>query len=306
MRTAFPMHRLDVPMPNALPFAIGTFDSIGPMSRADFPHRHTFYEIVYVTHGAGTHVRDLERARLDPPHLGFVLPGQLHHWEGVTGLDGYVVLFTEDFLLDHPGDREALRRLGHAPWRRLDDRAAGWAGSLVAELDREYRTGDGGFDSVLRALLHILVVRAGRRLAAPAGEGAARTAPVAREFERLLADTDPAALTVGGCAGRLGVSVSHLTEVVKDATGRTPGELVRQARTSEAKRLLARTELTVRQVAARVGFDDPAYFCRFFRRETGTSPGGFRRDGGDGPAGPGGDKHHDHRIESIARAAPAP
>jgi AraC-like DNA-binding protein len=60
-------------------------------------------------------------------------------------------------------------------------------------------------------------------------------------------------------------------------TGRTPSQLVREARTHEAKRLLAKTDLTVRQVAARTGFADPAYFCRFFRRETGVSPGAFRR-----------------------------
>ncbi|MGW7360191.1 hypothetical protein ACWGI0_27050 [Streptomyces sp. NPDC054802] len=54
-------------MPNAMPFAIGTFDTIGPMSRADFPHRYAFYEIVYVTAGTGAHVVDLARRELRPP-----------------------------------------------------------------------------------------------------------------------------------------------------------------------------------------------------------------------------------------------
>ena len=48
--------------------------------------------------------------------------------------------------------------------------------------------------------------------------------------------------------------------------------------------LLTGTALTVRQVAARVGFTDPAYFCRFFRRETGLSPGRFREN------------HHEGRV----------
>ncbi|MFC7612733.1 helix-turn-helix transcriptional regulator [Actinokineospora soli] len=81
----------------------------------------------------------------------------------------------------------------------------------------------------------------------------------------------------------------HLTQAVKAATGRPASQLVREARVHEAKRLLLRTELTVRQVAARVGFGDPAYFCRFFRRETGVSPGDFRR--GNGNHG----FHHDGR-----------
>ena len=83
---------------------------------------------------------------------------------------------------------------------------------------------------------------------------------------------------VQGYARHIGVTPGHLTEAVKAATGRPASALVREARVREAKRLLTGTALTVRQVATRVGFGDPAYFCRFFRRETGVSPGGFREN----------------------------
>ncbi|MFD9858417.1 helix-turn-helix transcriptional regulator [Streptomyces alboflavus] len=299
-----PIHRLEVPMPNTLPFAIGTFDTIGPMSRASFPHRHTFHEIVLVTGGTGSHVVDLTRFTLRPPHLCFIAPGQVHYWDGVRGLEGCVVVFTDDFLLEHPADRALLRRLGRRPWLELPERDADWAARLVAEMDHEYRTGAEGFGGVLRALLHILVVRAGRLPApgrphphgAPAPE-AARPAPAAAQFVALVSTARALPWSVRDCAGHLGVSVSHLNEAVKAAMGRTPGELLRQARVHEAKRLLACTDLTVRQVADRVGFGDPAYFCRFFRRETGATPGDFRRGGGD--------IHHDHRIASIAPPGPA-
>ncbi|WJV44318.1 helix-turn-helix transcriptional regulator [Streptomyces flavofungini] len=299
-----PIHRLEVPMPNTLPFAIGTFDTIGPMSRASFPHRHTFHEIVLVTGGTGSHVVDLTRFTLRPPHLCFIAPGQVHYWDGVRGLEGRVVVFTDDFLLEHPADRALLRRLGRRPWLELPERDADWAARLVAEMDHEYRTGAEGFGGVLRALLHILVVRAGRLPApgrlhphgVPAPE-AARPAPAAARFVALVNTPRALPWSVQDCAGHLGVSVSHLNEAVKAAMGRTPGELLRQARVHEAKRLLACTDLTVRQVANRVGFADPAYFCRFFRRETGATPGDFRRGGGD--------IHHDHRIASIAPPGPA-
>ncbi|MGI5356780.1 AraC family transcriptional regulator [Streptomyces sp. CA-252508] len=299
-----PMHRLEVPMPNALPFAIGSFDTIGPMSRADFPHRHTFYEIVHVTAGTGAHVLDLARWELAPPHLCVIAPGRVHHWEDAVGLDGTVVLFTEDFLLDHPGDREVLRGFAEHPWLTLDDHEHDRIARLTADLHDEYRRGAEGFQSVLRALLHVLVVRAARLpvpAVAPAAPGATRPAAVADAFARLLARSDPGLWSVRACADRIGVTAGYLTEAVKTATGRTPGQLVREARTHEAKRLLTHTGLTVRQVAARVGFADPAYFCRFFRRETGLSPGAFRRGG----EADGGGIHHDHRIASIARPEPA-
>ncbi|MEV0257028.1 helix-turn-helix domain-containing protein [Streptomyces sp. NPDC050732] len=296
-----PTHRLQVPMPNTLPFAIGTFDTIGPMSRAPFPHRHTFHEIVHVTGGTGGHVVDLSRFALRPPNLCFIAPGQVHHWDDVSGLEGQVILFTDDFLLDHPGDRHLLRGLARRSCLDLTEEAAEWTARLVAELDGEYRSGAEGFQGVLRALLHILVVRAARLPALrtspaapePPHEGTPHSRPVsvATDFVTLLAAPEGALESVRSCAARLGVSVSYLSEAVKASTGRTPGELIRQARVHEAKRLLLRTELSVRQVAGRVGFADPAYFCRFFRRETGASPGDFRRGGGD--------IHHDHRLQSI-------
>ncbi|WP_447036085.1 AraC family transcriptional regulator [Streptomyces sp. DSM 118878] len=293
-----PTHRLEVPMPNALPFAIGSFDIMGPMSRAAFPHRHTFHEIVHVTGGTGRHVVDLDGYPLRPPHLCFIAPGQVHHWEDAAGLEGRVILFTDDFLIDHPADRDLLRGLGRRATLALPEEAAESTARLVADLEGEYRSGATGFHSVLRSLLHILVVRAarlpsGRAAAAPPASPRSRPGSVAAEFMALLGGPEGTSYSVRTGAERLGVSVGYLSEAVKTSTGRTPGELIRQARVHEAKRLLLHTELSVRQVAARAGFGDPAYFCRFFRRETGTSPGDFRRGTGD--------IHHDHRLQSIAR-----
>ncbi|WP_410620521.1 AraC family transcriptional regulator [Amycolatopsis sp. cmx-8-4] len=275
-----PMHRLELPAPHAVPFAVGTFDTIGPLSRAEFPHRHTFHELVHVTGGTGTHVVDLARWPLRPPHLGVIAAGQVHHWAGVRGLSGHVVLFTDDFLLDYPADRELLRRLGERPWLELDDRADADVTRLVAELEAEHRR---GADSVVRALLHVLVVRVGRLPGTPDAPPV-RAGAVAAEFARLTGRADLGLWSVHAHAERIGVTPGYLTDAVKAATGRTAAQLVREARIREAKRFLLRTDLTVRQVASRVGFADPAYFCRFFRRETGLSPGDFRRTG---------EKHHD-------------
>ncbi|CRK57390.1 Transcriptional regulator, AraC family [Alloactinosynnema sp. L-07] len=281
------MHRLEVPIPDALPFAIGTFDSIGPMSRADFPHRHTFHEIIHVTAGTGTHVVDLARCELRPPHLGVITPGQVHHWEDVHGLDGTVILFTDDFLLDYPEDRDVLRRLSERPWLALDPTADAGTARLIAELDAEYRGGADGVESVLGALLHVLVVRAAR-LSRTSPRGPARGKAVAEEFAS-LAGRGEDLWSVKAYAERIGVTPGYLTEAVRAATGQTAAQLVRVARVHEAKRLLAKTGLTVRQVAGRVGFADPAYFCRFFRREVGMSPGQFRHATGNGAHG----IHHD-------------
>ncbi|CAL9351706.1 helix-turn-helix domain-containing protein [Streptomyces sp. enrichment culture] len=285
-----PLHRLEVAGPGAPPFAAGSFEAVGPLSRWDRPHRHTFYEIVHVSAGSGTHVVDLARWPLRPPHLAVILPGQVHHWEGGRGPEGTLALFTDDFLVDHPHDRELLRELGERCWFALDPEQDRSVRSLMAELVAEHRERAPGHESVLRSLLHVLVVRASR-LPGHAGAGRdpraqGRPAAVAEAFARLITRPEAATWSVRECADRLGVTPHYLTQAVRAATGRPPGRLLIEARAYQAQRLLAHTQLSVRQVAARTGFADPAYFSRFFRRETGISPGDFR-------------KHHSRPHQSL-------
>ncbi|WP_016906543.1 helix-turn-helix transcriptional regulator [Streptomyces xiaopingdaonensis] len=312
-----PLHRLAVPSLALLPFAIGSFDSIGPLSRAPFPHRHTFHELILLTAGEGTHLVDLRPARLAPPQLHVIAPGQVHSWAQAHDLDGKVVLFEDAFLLAHPGDGELLALLARSGPLRLDEESAEQTSTLLTAMEDEYTGARPGALSVLQAYLHILLVRL-RRLApsAPAqsrcsgpskrpGEPAdsakppperrrtPRTTSPAERFTTQLARPGAAAAerSVTAWAAKLGVSVGHLNACVREATGRTPGQLLRQAQTLEAKRLLTSTDLTVARVAHEVGFSDAAYFCRFFRRETGTTPGEFRRAAGG--------IHHSGRTPSI-------
>ncbi|MEV8097165.1 helix-turn-helix domain-containing protein [Kitasatospora sp. NPDC085879] len=293
------LHRLAVPDRGRLPFAIGTFDTIGALSRAGFPHRHSFHELAYVTRGRGSHVLDLSDHPLRPPQLCAIAAGQVHHWGRASGLEGWVLLFEEDFLLRHPEDAALARELATGRPLRPDRAEARGLAALLAELDREYRAARAGHPGVLQALLHVLLVRAVRALPhsppqAPAAADAAlpRPHPLVAHFGRLIAEPGRADRTVGSYARELGVSTGRLHELVREATGRTPARLIRQQQTLEAKRLLGATDLTVRQVAAAAGFADPAYFCRFFRREVGLTPGEFR-------AGTGGGKHHGPGAESI-------
>ncbi|GLW53561.1 helix-turn-helix domain-containing protein [Kitasatospora phosalacinea] len=281
--TGLELHDLDVPDPGLLPFAAGSFDAIGPLSRADFPHRHSFYELAYVVAGSGTHVIDLVEHRIQPPALYAVLPGQVHRWCGARRLDGWILLFNEDFLHRHPEDLALLRSLATGPAVRPDRREHRELVAVLRELTAEYEAGLDGGPSVLQALLHVLLVRA---LRAARGRGAATAPPRAAghplvtRFTRLIAEADRTDRSVLALARELGVSAGYLHEVVKEATGRTPARLIREQQTLEAKHLLTTTDLTIRQISAAAGFSDPAYFCRFFRREVGRTPGEFREKSG--------------------------
>ncbi|GAA4875350.1 AraC family transcriptional regulator [Kitasatospora terrestris] len=284
-------HDLEVPDPVLLPFAAGSFDSIGPLARADFPHRHTFYEVAYVSRGSGVHTVDLVDYPLRPPNLYVIAPGQVHHWAGAGGVAGWVLLFTEDFLLRYPEDVGLLRRLVASQGGRTA------LEGLLAEVAEEYRGAGPGRLGVLQALVRAVrgVEARVRERVGPGG----RAAVLAGRFERLVDGALGPEWTVESAARELGVSAGHLHGAVKEWTGRTPAQLIRGRRILEAKRLLAATGLTVRQVGAVVGFEDPAYFCRFFRREVGRTPGEYRAEVGGG-------MHHEGAAESIDRAAGRP
>ncbi|NUR28966.1 MAG: helix-turn-helix domain-containing protein [Catenulispora sp.] len=275
------LHELEVPEVSVLPFAVGSFQSIGPLALADFPHRHTFYEIVLVTGGSGRHVVDLHPWPVTPPHLGVIVPGQIHHWQDAQGIEGSVLLFNEDFLRRHPDDAAVLHVLGALAWLRLDPGQMAELTALAGEMQRELAGAEPGHESVLRAYLHVLIVRAARIAGAlgpaSAADGATKVSGMVERYLRLISAPRQGSRTLTSYAREIGVSPGHLHELVREHTGLTPGKLTRGHRILEAKRLLAGTDLTVRQVSEQTGFHDPSYFCRFFRRETGLTPGEFRR-----------------------------
>src|SRR5699024_6856393 len=84
-------------------------------------------------------------------------------------------------------------------------------------------------------------------------------------------------LSVAERAADLGLTVDTLYTAVREATGLSPHEFIIQARLNRAQQLLADTATDVAAVAAQVGYDDPAYFSRLFRRRVGLAPVEFRR-----------------------------
>ncbi|ACQ78332.1 transcriptional regulator, AraC family [Beutenbergia cavernae DSM 12333] len=83
--------------------------------------------------------------------------------------------------------------------------------------------------------------------------------------------------SVSSIAAALGLSGSHLAHVVKEATGDPVMAHVQRLRMDAACELLERTDLSVTQIAARVGYPDPLYFSRRFRAHTGDAPRDWRR-----------------------------
>ena len=107
--------------------------------------------------------------------------------------------------------------------------------------------------------------------------GKSRSALIAHRFKDLLSDNFKAIKSPAEYAGLLNYSLSHLNESVKNVTGFPVSYWIHQQVVLEAKRLLYYTDLDVKEIAFRLGYDDHTYFSRLFSKVVGVSPNVFRR-----------------------------
>lgn len=85
-----------------------------------------------------------------------------------------------------------------------------------------------------------------------------------------------AAIGVEEAAAHVGISRSHLYRAFQTEFGCSPSAYLTSYRVQRARQLLKHSDLAVGVVAVSVGFEDPLYFSRVFRRETGMSPSEYR------------------------------
>jgi AraC family transcriptional activator of pobA len=144
---------------------------------------------------------------------------------------------------------------------------------------REFGRSAPGRHLALRGLLGVLLANAVRLAEAQPAAGTARAAPerelVAR-FRRLVEQSFRQQLPLAHYAATLRISPLQLRRACLGQCGQPPIEIVQQRLLLEAERQLRYTSMSVAQVAYHLGFNDPAYFTRFFTRRMHISPRTFR------------------------------
>lgn len=248
------------------------------------PHLHDFYQVTLLG-GHGRLMHDFREATFSGPILFFVSPGQVHTAYPDPGAEATVVSFTREFFNAHTGDAGLLAELpfyytsSTPPWLPLEAEETTIARDLFREIQQEFDAAEPGAAEILQALLRILFIRAGRwyRRAHPVGR-ATRASRLVRDFHLLVEHHFHDWQTLEPYAHQLGVTTNHLNDVVREETGRAAGEHIRQRRLLDAKRLLLHSDLSVSEIGYRLGFNDPSYFSRFFRRYAETTPADFRNE----------------------------
>ena len=139
----------------------------------------------------------------------------------------------------------------------------------------EARDGRGVILDCLTGALLVLLLRDAPGTSGP-GAAAPDGARLAAEFRDLVNRRFREHWSVARYAAVLSVSQSRLSRTIRRASGRSPAALINARLLLEAQRNLHYTEATAAQIALDLGFQDPAYFSRFFKRLTGVTPRRYR------------------------------
>ncbi|WP_136806735.1 helix-turn-helix domain-containing protein [Desulfosediminicola flagellatus] len=266
------------------PVVLTTFEMMTSSSQADYPHRHDYYEVLYINDGEGEHVIDFETYTIQPPTFHFLSKGQIHFWQLRKPLKGYALIFPEEFMdfstssIIRTQDSNFFHHIEQAPFLPIDREHSTMFNDLIKMIEKEFNNEGARSLTVLRAYLHILLTELHRlyRVEHP-HEHSTAPSSLARKFKQLVSEHFLTNQSAEDYARRIGVSTSHLRDTVKAVTGYAPGHIIRGKIVLEAKRLLAHSNETIAEIGYRLNFDDASYFGRFFKREAGMSPAVFRR-----------------------------
>ena len=247
------------------------------------PHRHRdLYQVLLLWRGSMTAELDGTSTLLTGPAYVIVPPLSVHAFSFSNDTDGLVATFSLglgrellDSSLRHGSD------LPQASAGGLDRTEAGTRqlralGEVM--LQEGARTAPGR-ETVLRGLLAALVtlmLRGSGARATTQGGQASRAAELVARFRESLEGGYTDHKPVRAYAAALNTTETALRRACKRVAAQSPREMQLARKLIEAERLLRYTGLSIGQIAHQLGFDDPAYFSRFFLRRSGVSPRAFR------------------------------
>jgi AraC family transcriptional activator of pobA len=247
------------------------------------PHRHhDLHQLLLVRRGNVNAQLDAMQSSLRPPALLVVPPGIVHSFRFRPGTVGFVVSFASGLVAELQSTSPGLGLFLEQPALLALDRDRAQATDLMQAGDmllREFGRSAPARHLALRGLLGVLLANAVRLADSQPTADAARLAPerelVAR-FRHLVEQWFREQRPLSHYAEALRISPLQLRRACLGQCGQPPIELVQQRLLLEAERQLRYTSMSVAQVAYHLGFNDPAYFTRFFTRRMRISPRTFR------------------------------
>lgn len=245
----------------------------------DIPHRDAHFLLMFATDGKFKLNLDFEELAVQAPAMLFVFPDQVHNILEIDEPQGWAISF-DPALIDH--DFQLVLEQGFKGPVVLDKQTAFFE-QMVILLDLIEKIQSGIADnytgrtthSLLAALLSLI---AGRIETTTLNQKTkeSRGDIIAQKFNQLLKQNYKNWKQPSQYAAELAVSVSHLNDTVKEITGNSVSTHIQQHSIMEAKRLLYFTDMSVKEIGYALGYDEPVYFNKLFKKLTTLTPIQFR------------------------------
>ncbi|HWK48702.1 MAG TPA: helix-turn-helix domain-containing protein [Steroidobacter sp.] len=246
------------------------------------PHSHPhFGQIVFVRSGGGLMTVETDRRPFSSPSVLIVPVNTVHGFDYGMDTDGWVLTVAEPYLRNLLDRTPELRAVWNEPRilsLAVDDEETSDIRSALLRLDRELDGQAAGNVIAAEACLLTVLVAILRRgeTATALRQNTTGNAALVRAFRELLERRYREGWTVAQFAAELKTPVAQLRSACLQVEGQPPSNLLHDRLMVEARRILVYSDMSIAQLAYSLGFQDPAYFTRFFTRLCNESPSKYR------------------------------
>lgn len=249
------------------------------------PHRTNFYHIFIFENCQPTHCVDFKPIKVEPYSLLFIDKDRVHQFDQLLKYKGRVLIFTEDFFCTTESDTKFLRScilfsdLADKPTIKISknefEKYINICNSISEELNFP---ADNSRPILLKNILHNFLLFAERDKRKQGFTQLKKGADLDYIilFRDLLEQNYTELKSVNDYAQLIFISEKRLGQATAKVLGKSPKEVINDRILLEAKRLLVHSSLSIKEIGQELGFEDPAYFVRYFKKNTTTTPVEFR------------------------------
>jgi AraC family transcriptional activator of pobA len=250
-------------------------------------HRLTFYDMTFITSGNENLFINQTELHVQSGDVICSIPGEIWSWPKQTEMQGYVLLFEEEFLFSFFNDKQFLnkfRYLKHgrtSPLIRLDKKQFKNVVVYLEQINDEIQLGISSSEHVLRALVYLILALLERAEAVPVKitDTITKEEQASRHIQAFVKLVDEHYLRshdVQFFADKLFITANYLNRMTKEYLGSTSKSFILNRVIQEAKNLLSYTSLSVAEISNQLKFETPNYFVRLFRKYVGMTPKQYR------------------------------
>ncbi len=252
--------------------------------KTDVPHRHDYFTVLFVEAAEGEHIIDYQRYGFKAREVYFVSPGQVHQVVLSARPLGWAFTFSKDFLVHNNipesfiSNINLFKPFGDSPPLEIDEATNGHLQRIVQEMETCFPLQLNYRKRALGALLQLFLIYCSNSPQLNPSQLEEDHAGICmlRDFKKLVERKFTDWHKVQDYASEIHISPKHLSHTLKTLTGKSAKEIIQDRLLLEAKRLLLHTPWSIKEVAYKIGFEEPLHFSGFFKKKTGVSPSDFR------------------------------